>query len=204
MDDVVIWTLNQYVAMGLILGIFGFIGLMRGIRRELYATVAIVLAVVIVGAASGSLSEPVNRYYRMFKFVSEGGMSAENPAAMWQELSGEPALISSPESENTLKLAVFATIVLLGYFIGQRFGPAPFGTVPRILGLFIGLLNGLGITYFLLPILFPEPKVLIEIPAGEVQQTLVQPEFLAQIGILFLFVMIAYGLFASGRARPRQ
>jgi hypothetical protein len=205
MSDVVTWTLNQYVAMGLMLGVFGFIGLTRGIRRELYASVAIVLAIVIVGASSGTLTDPINRYYRMFKFVRQGGMNAEDPAAEWQEIRGEPELIASPESQNALKLAVFATIVLLGYFMGQRFGPMPFGIMPRILGLFIGLFNGFGITYFLLPIIFPEPKALIEIPAGQVQQTMLRPEFLAQLGILFIFVMIAFGLFsASGRARPRQ
>jgi hypothetical protein len=205
MSDVVTWTLNQYVAMGLMLGIFGFIGLTRGVRRELYASLAIILAVVVVGASSGTLAAPVNRYYKMFTFVRQGGMSAEDPGAKWQEIRGEPGLIESHASQEALKVAVFAVIVLLGYFMGQRFGPVPFGLMPRLLGLFIGLFNGFGITYFLLPIIFPEPKTLIEIPTGEVQQTMVNPEFLAQLGILFIFVMIAFGLYsASGRTRRRE
>ncbi len=205
MSDVVTWTLNQYVTLGLMLGIFGFIGLMRGVRRELYASIAIILAVVIVGMSSGSLADPVNRYYRMFTFVRQGGMGAEDPAAKWQEIRGEPGLIESDTSKDVLTVVVFAVVVLLGYLAGQRFGPVPFGIMPRILGLFIGLFNGFGITYFLLPIIFPEPKALIEIPTGEVQQTMVKPEFLAQLGILFIFVMIAFGLYsASGRARRRE
>jgi hypothetical protein len=205
MGDVVTWTMHHYLAMGLMLGVFGFIGLIRGARRELYASLAIVAAVLVVGATSGSLADPVNRYYRMFKFVREGGMNAEDPSATWQQIRGEPELIDSPRSHDTLRLVLFASVVLVGYALGERFAPPAYGIIARLLGLFIGLFNGFGITYFVLPIVFPEPRALIEIPTGQVQETMVNPEFLGQVAILFIFVLIAFGLFsATGRARQRE
>lgn len=204
MDNVITWTMNQYAVMGIIVCLFGLIGLLRGVRRELFVSAAIVLAVLVVGATSGTLVSPINRMYRMVQFVVQGGMSAENPAAQWQEIGAGPGLVGTPRGEDALQVFMFAVVVLSGYLLGKRFGAQPFGIIPRILGLFIGLFNGFGITYFLLPLVFPEPRAMIEIPTGEVQTTLTQPEFLAQLVVLFIFVMIALGLYSASGRRARR
>ncbi len=202
MGDVVTFALNQHVAIVLVLGVFGIIGLVRGVRRELYASAAIALAMLLIMLFGSRLVSPVNRCYRIVRFVQQGGLSAQDPVRL-QEIGAQPDLIDSPRAEDLFKAALFSTIVLAGYLAGERFGGLGFGFGTRLLGIFVGLFNGFGITYFMLPILFPEPTTLIELPTGEVQQTIVRPEFLAQMAILFIFVMIAFGLYSATR-RPRR
>ncbi len=204
MGDVVTFVLNQHLATALVLGIFGVMGLIRGVRRELYLSAAIALAMLVVTVFGSGLTEPVNRSYRMLRFVREGGLSAQDTGTL-QEIRVQSDLIDSPRAQDWFRAGIFGFIVVVGYLVGERFGGIVFGLVSRLLGFFVGLFNGFGITYFLLPIIFPEPRALIEVPTGEVQEALVRPELLVQMAILFVFVMIAFGLYsATGRARRQE
>ncbi len=204
MGDVVTLVLNQHLAMSLILGVFGIMGLIRGVRRELYVSAAIAVAMLLVNVFGSGLVHPVNRSYRMMRFVQQGGLSAQDPATL-QEISAQSDLIDSPRAEDRFKAIVFGFIILLGYLVGERFGGFVFGLVSRLLGFLVGIFNGFALTYFLLPIFFPEPLALIEVPTGEVQETIVRPELFVQMAILFIFVMIAFGLYsATGRARRHE
>lgn len=89
---------------------------------------------------------------------------------------------------------------MLAYILSARFGRERAGAVDGVLGLLVGLLNGVAVVYFLLPILFPEPTTVLEISTASVQDTLGGGMLRVQFFIAFVVVLIAYGLYsASGR-----
>lgn len=200
MTSIAAWSVNQYVLMGLVAAVFGLIGYRRGIRRELVVLLSLVAAIAAVGFITDTLVEPVNRFYYLQKFAREGGLSAEDPSAVWREVRGAPELIASARSVDLLRIGLFGGIALLAYILSARFGRERAGAVDGVLGLLGGLLNGVAVVYFLLPILFPEPTTLLEISTARVQNTLGGGLLRVQFLIAFVVVLIAYGLYsASGR-----
>ncbi len=202
MHDAVTWTMSQYVVLLLLVGVFGIIGFVRGIRRELIVFGALVVGAAVLGLAGESIARPVNRLYDFQRFFFAGGAAAEDPAMVWRQVSEAPALIDTERGLDRLKVAIFGITGLAGYLLGEKLRPPAFGLPMKALGLIMGLLNGVVVAYFAFPILFPEPTAVIMVPSGEVHQTLASPDFRAHLIVLFIVVLVAFGLVsASGRAQ---
>ncbi|MFO7695735.1 MAG: CvpA family protein [Anaerolineae bacterium] len=200
MTSIATWSVNQYVLIAIVASLFGLIGYRRGIRRELIVLLTLVVAIAAVGFITDSLVEPLNRFYYLQKFARVGGLGADDPSAVWREVRGAPELIESERSRDVLKIGLFGGVALLAYILSARYGRARVGVVDGVLGLLVGLLNGVAVIYFLLPILFPDPTTLLEISTARVQGTLGGGMLRVQLFIVFVVVLIAYGLYsASGR-----
>lgn len=78
--------------------------------------------------------------------------------------------------------------------------PVPKAIVPRVLGLFVGAVNGFAIASYLLPIVFVK-DVSVKLPAIEAQKLLSEGETLAQVVFFFVFVLIAFGLYSASGAK---
>ncbi len=202
MGNVATWTINQYLLIACVAGVFGLIGYRRGVRRELTVLLLLLAAIAIVGLFTDSLVAPINRFGYLLRFAREGGLGAEDPTAVWREIRGTPELIQSERNREMLKVGLFSAIILVAYLLTARFGRARSGILDGALGFAVGTLNGVAIVYFLLPILFPEPIALIQLSTEQVQNTFDGGTFRVQFFIVLVVVLIAFGLYtASGRSR---
>ncbi|NLT73815.1 MAG: hypothetical protein GXX94_06415 [Chloroflexi bacterium] len=202
MDGLTGWTLNQYVVIAGFAGVFGLVGLKRGVRRELYVLGALLLAIAVTGFLADALEEPINRFYYLQRFARAGGLSAENPSAVWQEVREAPPLIETDKNRGTLRLSLLAGFLGASYLVGRRLARPRTGIIDGLLGMLVGLLNGVALLYILLPIVFPAPTATIALSSGQVQQTLSGSAFRIQMVVVLVVVLIAFGLYsASGHAR---
>lgn len=204
MDNVVTWNVSQYAMMGILLGFFGLIGFRRGIRRELITLVGIGLAVLIVTYTVSPLVPQVNRFHRLAHFALNGGLGAENPGDVWEQTTqGLPPLVSGRDEEQVLGVLLFLLLIFLAYIFGNYTVPPPYSLFLRVIGFFAGMFNGFLVAIYLLPTIFPEPRVAVTLPGAEVQATLTSQQAIARAIALFVFVMIALGLYsASQRGGP--
>lgn len=205
MEGAVTWTIDQYAIVGAALVVFGFIGLQRGIHRELYSMAGIGVGALSSGWLARALAPHINRTYRLSRFALEGGLSGEDPSASWRRIGAMPDLVRSAEDVSFVSVVVFVLLVLVACLWGQRRAPAPFSLLPRLLGLLAGALNGFLVCYHLVPLVFPAPRAIIAVPSGDVRSVLASGQTLALVAVSFVAILIAFGLHnASGPGPERR
>jgi len=193
----VTWNLSSFVLLGLLLGIFGVLGFKRGIRRELIGLVGIIVAILIVSQSLPSLKPKINQMYRMARLAWNIGVQKQDPGQAWAEASQQPDIIQSSDEERALAILLFVLITALGYLLAQRYVPEPHTLWLRFLGLLGGLFNGFWIAMYALPLVFPEPTTTITVPSGEVRAALSNEYIIARVIAVFVFVIIALGIYSA-------
>jgi uncharacterized membrane protein required for colicin V production len=203
MSDVATWTVSQYLLVGLLMGVFGLIGFRRGVNRELISLLGLGVAVLVATQVAPSLDDQVNRFYRMVRFALGGGLGSDDPAAAWEAAKVLPALIETEAQQRLLSVVVFAIMALLVYMVGDRRVAPTEAFLARLLGLFVGLINGFLVAYYLAPIVFTASQVNITLQSGDVQATLTDGQTLARLGLFLICVLIAVGLYNASTRRGK-
>jgi len=191
--------LHVLVAVG---AIFGLIGFLRGVAREVITTIGIIAAYLIVGWGEPFLIGWTNKLFKMAIFAARGGLVADDPTAIWAQVRNLPPLIETSGEKLIFRLVVFAALVILAYIVGNKLLPTrkvPFGPLAiyagpsflsRLLGLAAGLMNGYLIAYFVIPKAFPEPETVIKLPTGAVVEFLSQNLPLVFIGLVVILIVL--------------
>jgi hypothetical protein len=194
-------NLHVLLAMGTV---FGLIGFLRGVAREIITTVGIIIAYLVIVAGESFLLDWTNKFHKLAVFALRGGLTADDPTAIWPEVRDLPALIETDGEKLIFRVFVFVLLVVLAYIVGNRllssraatFGPLAIypglPIVSRLLGLTAGLIDGYLIAYFVIPEVFPEGETIIRLPTGTVAGFLSQNVVFVFIG--FVVVLIVYGL----------
>ncbi len=194
-------TVSHYLVMGLGIGLFAVIGFRRGASRELLLVAGIGLGILAAQALATSLAPAVSKYYRLGQFALTGGINAEDPGLAWQEAKNLPALVQTDRQIELLGLAIFGVIVLAFFLAGQWWGGKAQGFPHRLLGLLFGVVSGFLVMRFVLPIILLDPQTVIALPAGQVNEALVNTRTVARVLVFFVCVLIALGLLSARGAR---
>jgi len=204
MEGAVTWTIDQYAIVGAALVAFGFIGLQRGIHRELYSMVGIGVGALLSGWLARTLTPQINRTHKLVRFALEGGLSGEDPSAAWRRIGALPDLVRSPEDVAFVSVAIFILFVLVACLWGQRRAPAPFALLPRLLGMLAGALNGFLVCYHLVPLVFAAPRAIIAVPSGDVRGVLASGQTLGLVAVSLVAILIAFGLHSASGPGPER
>lgn len=196
-------TLSQTLMLGTILALSAYLGLRRGVNRELVSTIGIVVGTLFSSRLADMFTPSVNRFYRLGRFALSGGITGDDPAGTWQKMKALPDLVSTPLSQQVLTLCLFFAILLIFYLVGQRSVPAGKTLVLRLLGVFAGAINGFLVAYFLSPYLLNVPKTTIVLPSAELSKILTNRHNVALVLFVFVSIMIAFGLYNAGPARRK-
>jgi uncharacterized membrane protein required for colicin V production len=198
-----IWTVSQQMLIGAAAVLFGYLGFRRGIGRELLQLLGILIGMLVASQLAPAMQGLINRFYRLFRLFSGGGLFVGDLMQAWQEVQALPDLIRTPQNVQMLIIVTFIVVMLIFYLIGQLLLPQPKSLILRILGAFIGVINGFLIIYFLFPIVLTRPEAIIRLPTGEVQQVLTDEQTMARMVSLFIFILIAFGLYSASAPRRR-
>ncbi len=184
--------------------VFGLIGFLRGVAREIITTMGIIIAYGCLRWGEAFLVRWTNKFHKVFVFAAKGGLAADDPTALWPQVANLPPLIETDAEKLTFRLIVFVVLVIWAYALGSRVLSSRKDTVgllaiypglsllSRCLGLGTGLIEGWLITYFVLPEVFPKRETVIRLPTGPVAGFLGQNVALVIVG--FVIVLIVYGL----------
>lgn len=203
MGNVIAWTLNEYVVVGVLLGVFGLVGFRRGVNRELLSIIGVAVAMLVSAQMAPTLAKQVNLLYRLARLALGGGFGSGNPAQAWQQLNQMPGLIQIPQDLERVGLLTFVGVLAVFYSTGQSRIAAPDSTMLRVLGLLAGAINGFLVAYYLLPIVLPKTVTVIALPTGQVHATLSSARTVAWVLALFVLVLIALGLHSASGAKKR-
>lgn len=202
--SMVTWTINQYVVLGAALVLFAYIGFRRGVNRELFSAAGVVLGMLIADGLAPSLVDQVNRGFKLVRFALGGGIGGADPSTAWQAAKGQPDLVRTGEDIQKLSLVVFAFVVTLVYLLSGRVVRAPGSPALRLLGGVAGAINGFLVAYYLVPMLFTGTQAVISMPGTELTTFLTDAQTLALIALVFVAVLIAFGLHNAGSVRKRD
>ncbi|GHO74361.1 hypothetical protein KSD_21320 [Ktedonobacter sp. SOSP1-85] len=118
---------------------FIVIGFQRGWKRELVSLVFVLLAIFLVRPDSGkSFSDFLNRLPSVFGFLVTGNTTGTPTTPTTNFLLGPWGAI-----------ILFAAVVGLGYFIGNKAFPRPGAPAERFIGVIPGIVSGAFIMAFL-------------------------------------------------------
>ncbi len=185
-------------------GLFGLIGFLRGVAREVITTIGIIMAYIVIRWGESFLIRWTNKLHKMILFSVRGGMASDDPTAVWGQVSGLPPFIETDGEKLLFKLIIFVLLVILAYVVGNRvlsgktvpFGPLviypKLSFLSRLLGLATGLMDGYLIANFVIPQAFPKKVTVIRLPTGNVSGFLDENLFFVFIG--FVVVLIVFGL----------
>lgn len=185
--------------------IFGLIGLLRGVAREVATAIGIIIAYLILKWGESPLTVWVNRLYRMGIFAARGGLVAEDPTSIWAEVRELPLLIETDTERLVFRLVAFAVLVLLSYIAGNKifrrrpktFGPLIIYPGPpifsRLLGIAVGLMNGYLVANFAIPHAFPEAETVIRLPTGPAVEFLRTNLAFVFIGLVVILITLGLG-----------
>lgn len=193
--------------------IFIIIGFIRGVRAEVWITVFILVAFLVLQVAGDTLITWTNRIYRLTRFALAGGIIAENPVEIWEDFADLPPLIESDGEKLLFRITLFLVLYLLGLIIGRiavrrKLVPVGFQLIrklpdlgERLLGAVLGAVNGFLIALFVLPRVLPAQKETIIV----VPETNVVTDFMSDnivnVGFVVLVIIILLGLMATGGIR---
>jgi len=185
--------------------IFGLIGFLRGVAREVITAIGIIVAYLILRLGERPLTVWVNRLYRMAVFAARGGLIAEDPTSIWARVRELPPLIETDAERLTFRLVAFTVLAVFSYMAGNRilggrpkaFGPfiiypgPPFFS--RLLGIAVGLMNGYLVAHFTLPYAFPKAETVIRLPTGLVVEFLRTNLAFVFIGLVVILITLGLG-----------
>ena len=187
-----------------VMALFAFLGLRRGASKELLSLVGVLVATVVTTTQHVVLTQWVNRLYRFGMFAAKGGLTAANPGEVMANISALTPPISTPEQEGLLVVAAFAVILALFYLLGEDRIPTATDPLQRVLGLFVGALNGYLAGRFLFPRLFPGERTHVTILSSQISDYLSSDQTLIWAIVGFCLIMIVYGVRSSSRPPRRQ
>jgi uncharacterized membrane protein required for colicin V production len=203
-DGAVTWTIDQYVIVGTALVAFGFIGLQRGVHRELHSMVGIGIGALLSGWLARTLAPQINRLYRLGRYALEVGLSGEDPGVAWRRIGATPDLVQATENVSSASVVVFCLIVLVAFMWGQRRVAAPHAFLPRLLGMLAGALNGFLVCYYLVPLVFPTPRAIIAVQSGGIRNVLTGGQTPALVAVSLVAILIAFGLHSASGPGPER
>lgn len=203
MSDALTWTVNEYLMLGVTLALFAFVGLRRGVNRELLSMVGIGVGMIVANGSGPALQPQANRLYSLVRFALGGGLTSADPTAAWARASQMPPLVATSADVQSLSVVVFIFIVILAYMVGQRLFPTPKALVIRFLGLLAGGINGFLVSHYLFPAVLSQPRAVILLPGAQVKQTLNSPQNVAMVVVFFVAVLIAFGLYSAGSSKKK-
>ena len=184
--------------------VFGLIGFLRGVAREIITTIGIIIAYVVIRWGESFLIRWTNKFHKLAVFALRGGLTADDPTTVWPKVANLPPLIGTDGGKLIFRLFVFVLLVILAYIVGNRrlsgktvpLGPLVIypnlSLTSRLLGLATGLMEGYLIAHFVIPEVFPKPETVINLPTGATAGLLGQ--YLPFVFIGFLAVLIVFGL----------
>ncbi|MFN8499986.1 MAG: CvpA family protein [Anaerolineae bacterium] len=198
-------SIFQFVPADLVLivivatAIYGFF---RGARRELTVTIFIILGYILSLFFINQIIYLINRFYFLLRFALAGGLTAENPAAVLEQVKGISPLISTDQGIIVAQFIVFFTTVFIGWLISRRvrhvltrFGWATLTRPPdllaRLAGLVAGAINGYLILYYIVSRGIQGIQAVLVVPTFAT--SLLQQQWLFLIGILLIAVIIVVG-----------
>jgi hypothetical protein len=158
------------VILAIIMAVFAVLGYLHGARASAFLTLVILLGLLLLARAGGTVARLINGIYFGMLFVLNGGLQALSAAdrsaavsAVFQKI-GSATLINanSPGPELILILLILIVIAL---WLGRRprfwlYGPT------SIWGFFFGLLNGYLLGAYLLVSVFPAEAGFLPLPFG--------------------------------------
>ncbi len=197
------WTVSQQMLIGIAAALFGYLGFRRGINRELLQMIGVFVSMVSASQLAPAMQDMVNRFYRLLRLMLTGALLGGDMLEAWQEVQALPPLIRTPEDMQMLSLVTFVVVLMMFYLIGQYQLPQPQSLALRLMGAFVGIINGFLIIYFLFPMVFTRPEAIILLPSEEVHQTLTDEQTVARIVALFIIVLIAFGLYTASAPKRR-
>jgi len=189
--------------LGVFLVVFAYLGLRRGVSRELTLTLGIVLGILISPSMAIGFTPWVNRFYRLGRFALSGGLFSDNPAAAWQATSAVGELVKSPRDQQVFTVVLFFAIVLLFFLIGRARIPVGKTVMLRVLGALTGAINGFLVAYYLSPYLLNVYETTVVVPSQELRKTLTAADNIALAVWVFIAVVIAFGLYNARGSRKR-
>jgi len=201
-QDVVSWTLDQYALIGTALVLFGFLGLLRGVSRELRSMIGVGVGMLLARVLVPRLSKQINSLYKMGHFAF--AVTSSDPGAAWQQAQNAPDLIQTSADLQFVSLLVFVGVVLASYLWGQSRVAGAFSLPSKVLGVVAGGINGFLVAYYVCPILLPESEAVVRVPSGEINAALSSTRTVALVVVAILVILIALGLRASRSPDPRR
>jgi len=194
MEGTVNITVDQYLLLGGTLVLFSFLGLRRGVNRELFTMLGIGVGMWLANSFGPSLVPVANRLYKLVRLVLSGKLTSDDAASF-------PDLIQTASDVQLLSLAVFAVILLAFYLWGQGRIRGPQSGMSQFLGLVAGGVNGFLVAYYLYPALLPRSTAVITLPSGQINATLTNNQTVALVIVVFTVLLIAFGLHNASRPR---
>jgi uncharacterized membrane protein required for colicin V production len=194
--------MDSQTIVGLFLGVFALVGSRRGISRELLALMGILLAILLSSTVAEKARPQVNRLYRYGRAGTSIMLGASDPGEEFAKASKAPDLVND-RNATRFHLIVFLLFVLFSYILGQIQIPAPTTLLPRLLGVFVGGVNGYAIASYVLPTMIPKDLTL-RVPAVEARSLLTEGETVARVLFFFVVVLIIFGLWSASSARKKR
>ncbi len=200
--------MDPFLVILTLIAVFVILGFLRGLVREVILTLFILGAITIMTNRFDSLVAWVNRLYRMTMFVLKGGIAAENPVAVWENVKKLSPLVETAQERLVFQVAMMGAALIAGYIVGnltsrQRLAPVslsllwrPADLIPRLLGAIGGAVNGYLVINYLLPKVLTEPTTVIIVPTAKVSDVL--QINMTNVAIAILVIIIIIGLQASG------
>ena len=128
------------------------------------------------------------------RLVLAGKLTAEDATIL-------PDLIRTANDVQLLSLAIFGVILLAFYLWGQGRVRGPHSGMSQFLGLVAGGVNGFLVAYYLYPALLPKSTAVITLPSGQLNATLTNAQTVALVIVIFMVLLIAFGLHNASRPR---
>ncbi len=206
--------IQNLVILIAVLVVFAIVGLKRGWIGQLVILALIISLWSVFKIAGDLLVKLANNLYKGVFFLVLCG-TEEDPFACL-ETSGimQKILIDpqDPEQARLLFLIIFVFTLLLSYLLLARFGKAPISIVQKLIGAFMGLVNGLLLSYLLLPFT-PEQLPLVPLSEAEVEEGFpeiaqLMPRFTAacqvSVPLIVLVLFVLFVIVAVRFIRPRK
>jgi len=181
--------------------VFAAIGLWRGVRRELFVLIGILVASLLASTQVASLTTWVNRFYKIAMFALKGGLSEELGSA---KLDPMESLVETGDDKTWLAVIAFCIVVILFYLLGQSVSKKAPNGLEKILGAMVGAVNGFAISRFVLPRVFPTERTHVAIPSGQVSEKLNAGPVLALVLVGLVGILVIYGVRASSSTSQKS
>jgi hypothetical protein len=158
-----------------LMAIMGVIGYFQGARAAFLLTIAILLGLLLIARAGGTIAKLVNGIYFGIQFVLAGGLQAlgsGGTAGLSQVLQnmGTPQRLIDPNAPGpTVALVILLVAVLLAWLLG-RASRLPFRGARSGWGILWGLVNGYLLGAYLLWAALPSFADSLPVPFGLAQE----------------------------------
>ncbi len=166
----------------------------------MYLLFGIILGIIGAQLLADTLQPWLQRIARIISFAIEGGLAQDDPTTLWQEVTATPTVFGGPDGLSKVQAATFAFSALLGALVAEyRLRKKETDRGERAMGASIGVINGTASAVYLFPRLVPQEPVSFQVESGDVTALLTTQINLAHLVVLGLFIIIAFGVYASSR-----